>query len=228
VEMQELLFAISETGLNREIELENGGVTYSCLLVPVKESGYVNLYFSDITERKQTQESLRESEEKYRRIVETANEGIWEIDKDTRTVFVNHRMAEMLGYAPEEMLGRSSFEFVVPEDYSEGEQRLERAKKGIPSRAAELRYRRKDGSIIWAIASSTPRFDEQGNFISSMALISDITERKHAEEEIHRLNMELKSQLDETQALLDLLPTGVWIGNHDCSVITGNPAAYRI
>src|SRR6266498_4216161 len=228
IELQELLFVVSETGSNQEIELENAGITYSCLLVPVTEPEYINLYFSDITERKQAEEALRISEEKYRRIVETANEGIWEIDEHTRTIFVNHRMAEMLGYTPEEMIGRSSFEFIVAEDYSAGEERLERARKGVGARAAEFRYRRKDGSLIWTIASSTPRIDEQGNFMGGMAMISDITERKQAEEEIYHLNAKLQSRLDEMQALLDILPTGVWIGNHDCSVITGNPAAYRI
>jgi PAS domain S-box-containing protein len=56
----------------------------------------------------------------------------------------------------------------------------------------------------------------------------DITESKQKEEEIHRLNAELQARLDEMDSLLEILPTGVWIGNHDCSVITGNPAAYRI
>ncbi len=179
-------------------------------------------------ERARAEEALRSSEEKYRRIVESANEGIWEIDKDTRTIFVNLRMAEMLGYTSEEMMGRSSFEFLVPEDYSEGEHRLERAKQGASARASEFRYRRKDGSLVWTIASSTPNFDEQGNFVGGVAMISDITERKKAEEQIYRLNAELQSQLDETKALLDILPTGVWIGNHDCSVITGNAAAYQM
>jgi len=179
-------------------------------------------------ERARAEEALRSSEEKYRRIVESANEGIWEIDKDTRTIFVNLRMAEMLGYTSEEMMGRSSFEFLVPEDYSEREHRLERAKQGASARASEFRYRRKDGSLVWTIASSTPNFDEQGNFVGGVAMISDITERKKAEEQIYRLNAELQSQLDETKALLDILPTGVWIGNHDCSVITGNAAAYQM
>src|ERR1043165_4744606 len=62
----------------------------------------------------------RENEDQYRRIGETANEGSWEIDKEARTVFVNRRLAEMLG--------RSAFAFLFPEDYPEGERRLESAK----------------------------------------------------------------------------------------------------
>jgi PAS domain S-box-containing protein len=136
----------------------------------------------DITERKQAEAALRASEEKYRRIVETANEGIWEIDRDTRTTFVNARMAEMLGYTVEEMIGRSSFEFLFPEDHTEGERRMDRAKRGTAARSNEFRYRRKDGSSIWGLATTSPQIDEQGNFLGSIAMIMDITERKQAEE----------------------------------------------
>ncbi len=136
----------------------------------------------DITERKQAEEQIRESEEKYRRIVETASEGIWEMDKDTRTIFVNPRMAEILGYTVDEMLGHSSFEFVFPEDYTEGERRLESAKGGMPARGSEFRYRRKDGSTVWLMASNTPKRDEQGNFLGTFAMMSDVTDRKRNEE----------------------------------------------
>lgn len=131
----------------------------------------------DVSERKQ-------AEEKYRRIVETANEGIWEVDNEMRTVFVNPRMAEMLGYTAEEMIGRTVFEFIFPEDYAEGERRLERAKQGTPTRSNEFRYRRKDGSVLWTIASNTPKLDAQGNFLGSFAMISDITERQRNEERL--------------------------------------------
>jgi PAS domain S-box-containing protein len=137
-------------------------------------------------ERKRVEESLRENEERHRRIVETANEGIWEIDKEMRTVFVNARMAEMLGYTMEEMIGRPVFEFLFPEDYSEGERRLERAKQGNPARSIEFRYRRKDGSVLWTIGSRTPKLDMQGNFLGSFAMISDITRRKRNEERLHQ------------------------------------------
>ena len=136
----------------------------------------------DITERKRAEEALRASEEKYRRIVETANEGIWEIDQDARTTFVNARMAEMLGYTVEEMIGHSSFDFVFPEDYTEGEKRLAHARHGNPALSNELRYRRKDGSSMWGLATTSPQLDEQGNFLGSIAMIMDISERKRAEE----------------------------------------------
>ena len=89
---------------------------------PLHDSiGQAIIVTMDITDRKQAgQERLRASEEKYRRIVETANDGIWEIGRDTRTMFVNRRMADMLGYTVEEMMGRPVFDFLLPEDSRKG------------------------------------------------------------------------------------------------------------
>ena len=125
-----------------------------------------------------------ELEQKYRQIVETANAGIWEIDQEAHTIFVNRRMAEMLGYTVEEMMGCSVLEFLFPEDHPEAKNRLESAKQGSPSHSNEFRYRRKDGSVLWAIASRTPKLDAQGNFLGSFAMLNDITERKRNEERL--------------------------------------------
>ena len=140
-----------------------------------------------VIEKLRINAALSESEEKYRRIVETANEGIWEINGDTRTVFVNPRMAEMLGYTAEEMMGRSSFDFIFPEENAESESRLARAKSGIPSKSREFRFRRKDGSELWTLVTSSPQLDQQGNFIGSTAMIADMTERKRMEDERDQL-----------------------------------------
>jgi PAS domain S-box-containing protein len=125
-----------------------------------------------------------ELEERYRQIVETANEGIWEIDQEAHTVFVNRRMADMLGYTVEEMMGCSVFEFLFPEDHQEAENRLDSAKLGSPSPSNEFRYRRKDGSVLWTIGSRTTKLDPQGNFLGSFAMFSDITKRKRNEERL--------------------------------------------
>src|SRR5437870_13387154 len=69
----------------------------------------------DVSSAKQTALALRASEERYRQIVETAFEGVWVIDSNNRTTFLNHRMADMLGYAPEEMIGKPILDFVGPD-----------------------------------------------------------------------------------------------------------------
>ena len=95
-----------------------------------------------------TQSELRESGEKYRTIVETANEGIWVVDSETRTIHVNKRMAEMLGYSPEEMIGKKSFEFMDEEERTRLELMLERRRRGIEE-SFEFKFIRKDGSFSW-------------------------------------------------------------------------------
>lgn len=86
---------------------------------------------TDITDRKQAEETLRERENYYRCIVETALEGVWMFDAENKTTFVNTPMAEMLGYTVDEMLGRSLFEFIEGEERALAQTYVERRRKGI-------------------------------------------------------------------------------------------------
>jgi PAS domain S-box-containing protein len=119
----------------------------------------------------------------FRTVVQTADEGIWLIDAEARTTFVNPRMAEMLGFTSEEMLGRSLSDFVFPDDWPRFLERLEERRRGVAVRRDSL-YRRKDGGMLWTIASFVPQFDEKGTYTGLVGMISDITERKAIEERI--------------------------------------------
>lgn len=142
--------------------------------------------FADITARKQVEEELRNSEARYRRLVETASEGIWMIDANSRTTYVNRRMVEILGYSEQEMLGRSSFDFVFPEDLDVGQQKFAQRKQGIAGHS-EWRLRRKDGTAVWMQSSTSVIFDDNGAFVGVLGMFADITERKRAEEERSQL-----------------------------------------
>jgi diguanylate cyclase (GGDEF)-like protein/PAS domain S-box-containing protein len=139
----------------------------------------------DITERRRSEAALRQSEERHRRFVETANEGVWVLDADGKTAYVNQRMAEMLGHKPADMMGRSAFDFVAPEDRAKGMEGFARRRAGI-SEQFDLRYRRADGSDLWAIISASPLFDGEGRFAGGLAMVTDITRRREAEEELRR------------------------------------------
>ncbi|MBF0482373.1 MAG: PAS domain S-box protein [Desulfovibrionaceae bacterium] len=134
----------------------------------------------DITERIRTEEALRESEEKYRRIVETASEGVFMMNADLEITFANQRLADMLGFAVSEVRGKRIEAFLFPEDLPDVRIRVERRRQGAPERY-ERRLRGKDGREVWTILSATPITGEGGEFLGSFAMFADITERKLAE-----------------------------------------------
>lgn len=139
------------------------------------------IYSADISERKSAEKSLADSEQRYRVIVETSNEGIWAMDGQYQTTFVNQRMADMLGYPVEEMLGNSVEYFFFDEDLPEHRKNMELRRQG-QDQSYERRFRRKDGSTLWTIVSATALKDDSGNFAGSFAMFTDITDKKRAEE----------------------------------------------
>ncbi|MEA5604582.1 response regulator [Nostoc sp. UHCC 0252] len=137
-------------------------------------------------ELRQAEELLQKSEAKYRRIVDTSYEGIWMIDSQSRTEFVNQRLCEMLGYSAEEMFGRSMFYFIDQVDGVAAQEKLEwHNQEG--SDLKEGRLRRKDGSYIWTLISARAILNEQNEFLGAIAMLTDISDRKRTESERDRL-----------------------------------------
>jgi len=163
----------------REVSIKNKVFAETIALTP--RLNFARIYGYDITQRKQAEEALRESEERYRSLIETASEGIWIGDFEGRTTFVNESAAKMIGYSPEELLGRTALDFMDEEARAVARINLEQRRQGHKS-SYELKFIRKDGSTLWAIIGATPLSDKNGNVIASMAMLTDITERKKAEE----------------------------------------------
>jgi len=136
----------------------------------------------DLTERNKAEEQIRESEERYRQIVETAHEGIWVIDTNNLTSFVNERMAQMLGYTRNEMLGKHLFDFMGEEDKNISEHYLQRRHQGI-TEEHEFKFKTKEGQVLWALLSTNP-IEKSGKYVGALAMVTDITERKKAEVEL--------------------------------------------
>jgi PAS domain S-box-containing protein len=132
-------------------------------------------------ERKQAEEALHENEEKFRRIIDTAQEGVWMLDGEGKTSYVNERMAEMLGYSAKDLAGRSPFDFLAEEDRLKAMQSFERREQKVKD-VLDMRFLKKDGSSLWGILSASPVLDAKGRFVGSFGMITDITKRKVAEE----------------------------------------------
>lgn len=128
---------------------------------------------------------LRRAQEQYRRIVETTNEGVWLVDADYRTTFVNRRMAEMLGFTQDEMLGRSLFDFLFPEDLPRKQAELHRQRSDRHP-AFYDRLRKKDGSELLVLVSTNPVLTEEGQLSSILAMMSDVTLLRKTEETLRR------------------------------------------
>lgn len=128
--------------------------------------------------RKKAEIALRVSEKRFMDIVKIANEGIWEMDEYDKTTFINQRMADILGYAVEEMMELSYSDFIVPEDRADYKQRMKERRKGKPGRY-KIRLKCKDGSVKRMRVSATPITNENGRFIGSLGMFLEITEKKN-------------------------------------------------
>ncbi len=163
---------------------------------------------ADITERKRAEEAQRESEQKYRTIVETATEAMVIVDAQARIVFVNGRWSEMFGYSEEQARHMTHFDLLFPEDVARQKERWESRQVGRKE-SYELRLRRKDGSPVWVLAGITPNFGPAGEFLGTLNMLADITDRKRAEEAL-RQNEEQFRQLAENIEEVFFLITPDW------------------
>jgi PAS domain S-box-containing protein len=136
-----------------------------------------------VEERQRTDAALRRSEAWFRRIVETAAEGVWVIDAESRTQYVNGRMGDMLGIAAADMLGRFPSDFLFTEDQEEA-RNLFRLKRQGDDRPFDFRLRRPDGAAIWCRIANRPLFSDDGQFLGVLGLFSDISDRKRLEEAV--------------------------------------------
>lgn len=145
--------------------------------------------------RKRTHAELRASDERYRQIVQTANEGIWVMDEQDRVTFANQRLARMLGYAPEELISRPASDFVEAGELADHAYRLQSGRHGQPNQY-ERRLRHRDGHEIWTWVSGAPLFDESGKYRGAFAMFTDVTERRHLESQLRQvLKLESVGQL---------------------------------
>lgn len=174
----------------------------------------------DISERKRAELALRKSEARYRRLIENANEGIWTIDADHLTDFINRRGAEILGYTVEEMLGKSAIDFVFPEDVAYGSQQLADRKQGIAA-VHEMRMRHKAGQEIWVSSSATPIYGEQGEYLGALAMFMDINERRQAEAALRENEEMLRLALTAGRA-------GAWSWDLTTDILHWSDEYYRI
>ena len=181
--------------------------TFSKLIYKGGKVGGLQGVLLDITKYKETEVALRESEKRYRDILETMNEGFRVIDEKGFITYANAKLSEMLGYKADEMIGRPATEFLDEQSKKVWAREFEKRKKHESSRY-EMTLVRKDGERVPAIVSPRPIFDEKGIFRGSYSAIIDIGNLKRTENTLKEREKDLKvktANLEEVNAALRVL-----------------------
>jgi len=165
----------------------------------------------DITRRKEMEEKLRESEERFRRIFEDCPLGIIIADLNHRVLRANREICKMMGYTEEELIGHSIEDITYSEDVEKSAKLTKKEQKGkIPLFQVEKRYVKKNGEILWINFTATTIRDPEGKVLYSVGMIEDISERKITEEEKEDLISQLKDALANIKTLKGLIPICAW------------------
>jgi PAS domain S-box-containing protein len=187
-----------------ESEIKNpDGTTFAVTAVRPKGEDYVNLYAKDITERKQVEAALHQSEKRFRALHESLRDAFVMVAMDGRIIDFNPLYCRMLGYSPEEMQ-RLTYQELTPERWHALEDRIVREQiiaRGY-SDVYEKEYRRKDGKVIPVELRTVLLRDEAGRASGMWGMVRDITERKQAEEKLRYLNENLEETVRERTATL--------------------------
>jgi len=169
-------------------------------------------------ERQQAESALRESETRFRSLVELAPVGVWQLEPDGQTIrYINPMLRRMLGLKPEEsVVGRSIRDFVTPESQAESSRHLAERILGISS-SYEIEYLRRDGGRLPVLIYGAPLRADQGQLTGIIGLSIDIADRRKAE---HAFQQE--RQLLRT--LIDTLPDPIFVKDrHGRYLVTNEP-----
>ncbi len=147
--------------------------------------------FHDVTERKKAEKALRESEERFRMLVETMNEGLAMIDENGVWTYVNEGLCNMVGFFPGDLIGHPVIEFMDETNRNLVKEQMDRRRNG-ESNPYEITYKRADGRKRYALVSPKPIFGTGRQPKGSFAIITDVTELKQTEESLREPEKELR------------------------------------
>jgi len=195
--------------------------------IKLKDQNFVIAFVRDVTDRRKTEEALRMSEERFRNIADETDEWVWEIGKDMVFKYSNLRVKEILGYEPEEVIGKSFLDFMSEKELYRVESKKDYLLRDVIFAGQETYLVRKDGKTIITESSGVPIFRRNRTFIGFQGLTRDITERvqiKKAEE--HR-----REQLIQADKMISLgiLVSGVAheINNPNQFIMVNTPMLKR-
>jgi PAS domain S-box-containing protein len=161
---------------------------------------HVLALMDDITEHKKADDALRESEERFRALTESTSDWIWEVDSNCVYTYTSPKVKDLLGYGPEEIIGKTPFDFMPPDEaerLARIYQELEKNRNPIISLVNINLH--KDGRKVFIETSGVPLFNSDGSLKGYRGIDRDITERKLFEKEIKKREEELNKRVKELE-----------------------------
>jgi PAS domain S-box-containing protein len=208
-----------------EVVEELNGRVYTTTKFPIIREGKPSRlagFTMDITDRKQMETALRESEQRFRSLVETTSDWVWETDRHGFYTYASPKVKELLGYDSREVIGKKPFDFMPLEEAGRTAKLFRNiGKSRKPFTRLENAIVHKDGHVVVLETSGVPIFEKDGNFAGYRGIDRDITERKRAEED--RKSLEARIQRMEKMEALGTLAGGV---AHDLNNILSGIVGY--
>ena len=189
--------------------------------LPSDDSVLIRVSFTDITERIRAARALRASEERYRTLVETMNDGVAIVDMDVGISFVNERLSDMWGYPESVLVGRPLWDFLPPDQREVIEEQVATRAKGLPRQPYELTILHGGGGTIQVRVSPSPIYSANGELIGSFGVITEITEQKLAEKALQESEARFRSLIENA---LDLITV---VDDHG-TIVFQSPSLRRI
>ena len=180
----------------------------------------IAVFTRDITEQIEAEEKLRESEERFRTVVENAGEGIGAVDENEVFVFANPEAEKIFGVDEGKLTGRNLMDFLSDEEKKKVLQQTEKRRQGEKS-TYELEIIREDGEKRIIVITSTPRWDKDGKYEGAFAVFRDITEHK-------MLENELRKREEMYRRLVETLPDAVTMTDLEGNVIYASEKTLEI
>ena len=212
-----------------EFTLDDGVHTYLTVKFPIYDLGGVSAVGAigtDITELKQAEQALKESEQRYMRLADNTPAGIWQITPDGETVYINNALSRMLELDdPEEAIGHFYGDFMTPDSAERVKKQAEKRRKGL-STQYEIDIVGKKGGKRRILLTGSSLFSEDGEFVGRIATLVDITERKNAEDQLRKLSQAVEQSpasvvITDTEGIIEYV-------NPKFSEITGYSAKEAI
>jgi len=184
----------------------------------------------DLLQREEMARRLRESERRFRELVETTHDWIWEVDCNGIYTYSSPQVKDLLGYAPEEVVGHALFEFMPPEEAERMRTELEAAVDAQrPITALENLNRHRDGSEVWLETSGVPVVSEGGELLGYRGIDRDITQRRRLEAEARKMQRVVEQSADlviitSREGRIEYVnPAFVQVTGYSASEVVGGP-----